>query len=91
METTTADKSKEQVSLFVECVHRRCPLRSEETKLEAEGLAIEKQGQWQKAKTGVYRMDLVVSLDGNGKGEIRVLKQCPKTGLQKEILEIAPL
>jgi len=91
METSRAagEKDKIQVRLLVECIHRRCPVKIEATRLEADGLVIEKQGQWQRAEDGVYRMDLVVSLQGSERGEIRVLRSCPKRGLQKETLEIA--
>ncbi len=77
-----------QVKLFVECIHRRCPVAIAETILETEGLKIEKRGQWELTEEGVYRLDLVVSLTGKDKGEIRVLRKCPKHGLQKETLEI---
>lgn len=77
-----------QVELFVECIHRRCPVAIGETILEAEGLKIEKRGEWELTEEGVYRLDLVVSLTGKDKGEIRVLRKCPKHGLQKETLEI---
>jgi|FrelakmetLWP11LW_1041352.scaffolds.fasta_scaffold28135_2 hypothetical protein len=91
METSPAvpaGKGKIQVKLFVECVHRRCPVRIDMTKLETAGLTIEKQGQWQVIGTGLYRLDLTVSLTGKGNGEISVLRQCPKHGQQKETLEI---
>ncbi len=78
-----------QVKLFVECIHRRCPVAIEETLLETEGLKIEKQGEWELSEDGVYRLDLVVSLTAKDKGEIRVLRKCPKHGLQKETLEIS--
>jgi len=77
-----------QVKLFVEIIHRRCPLPIEETCLEAEGLEIEKRGEWERTEDGVYRLDLVVSLTGNEKGKICVIRKCPKHGLQKDVLEI---
>ena len=77
-----------QVKLFVECIHRRCPVSIEETLLETEGLKIEKRGEWELTEDGVYRLDLVVSITAKDKGEIRVLRKCPKHGLQKETLEI---
>ena len=91
METSAAvppGKGKIQVKLLVECVHRRCPVKIDMTKLETAGLTIEKQGQWQDLGAGLHRLDMVVSLTGKGNGEIRVLRQCPKHGLQKETLEI---
>ncbi len=91
METSLAAPSSNgriQVKLFVECVHRRCPVSIDKSKLETSGLTIEKQGQWQEIGTGLYRLDLTVSLTGKGNGEIRVLRKCPKHGLQKETLEI---
>ena len=78
-----------QVKLFVEIIHRRCPVSIEETLLETEGLKIEKRGEWELADDDVYRLDLVVSLTTKDKGEIRVLRKCPKHGLQKETLEIS--
>ena len=84
-------KDKIKVTLFVESIHRRCPLAIDKTCLETEGLVIEKQGQWQKVEECLYQMELIVSLKGKEKGEIRVLRTCPKRGLQKEILEIKPL
>jgi hypothetical protein len=82
-------KNKILVKLFVECVHRRCPLAIDQTRLETSGLAIERQGQWQEIGAGLYRLDLTVSLTGKGNGEIRVLRECVKHGLQQESLEIA--
>ncbi len=94
METAPAvagSKKKILVTLSVESIHRRCPLAIDKTALETEGLVIEKQGQWQKVDECLYKMDLIVSLKGKSKGEIRVLRTCPKRGLQKEIFEIKPL
>jgi len=79
---------KVQVSLFVEFIHKRCPVKIEETKLDAKGVAIEKQGAWKKVEDFIYEKDLVLVLNGKGAGEIRVLRQCPKTGLQEEVLGI---
>ncbi len=85
------NKNKIKVTLLVESIHRRCPLAIDKTCLETEGLVIEKQGRWQKVEECLYQMELIVSLKGKEKGEIRVLRTCPKRGLQKEILEIEPL
>ncbi|MFH2107779.1 MAG: hypothetical protein ABII93_03840 [Chrysiogenia bacterium] len=84
-------KNKIKVRLTVECFHRRCPVNIEETKLAAKDLVIEKRGQWKKTGEGIYQMDLMVSLKGKEKGAITVRRECPKTGHQEEILEIAPL
>jgi hypothetical protein len=84
-------KNKVQVKLFVEFIHKRCPVKIEETRLEAKGVAIESQGQWKKVDVCVYEKDLVVVLSGKSKGEIRVLRECPKTGLQEEVLGIVRL
>jgi hypothetical protein len=81
-------KGQIEIKLLVECVHRRCPVKIDMTKLETVGLTIEKHGQWQDLGAGLHRLDMVVSLTGKGNGEIRVLRQCPKHGLQKETLEI---
>jgi hypothetical protein len=86
-----AGKNKIQVKLIVECIHKRCPLSIEKTNLTASGLTIEKQGQWKKNAAGAYAMDLLVSLNGKENGEIRVLRDCPKTGCQEEALEISRL
>ena len=93
METQPAAgaKNKINVKLTVECIHRRCPVNIEKTTLAATGLVIEKQGLWKKVEAGIYQMDLVVALNGKEKGEIRVRRECPKTGHQEETLEIAPL
>lgn len=88
---TAIGKDNIQVKLFVELIHRRCPVPIEKTRLETSGLTIEKQGEWKEVEAGIYQMDLVISLKGKSKGEIRVLRECPKTGLQKEVLEIKPL
>jgi len=85
---TGGDKNRIQVKLFVEFIHKRCPVKIEETKLEAKGVVIEKQGAWKKVEDLVYEKDLIVVLNGKGNGEIRVLRQCPKTGLQEEVLGI---
>jgi hypothetical protein len=85
---TANGKNAVQVKLFVELIHRRCPVDIEKTRLVAAGVAIASQGQWQKVAAGVFEKDLVVSLGEKGKGEIRVLRDCPKTGLQEEILGI---
>ena len=82
-------KNRIQVRLFVELVHRRCPVDIHKSKLETSGMKIEKQGQWQNLDDGLYRLDLVVTLTSEGNGEIRVLRDCPKHGMQKEILGIA--
>ena len=84
-------KNRLQVKLFVEQVHRRCPLEIGQTKLETTGLTIEKRGQWQAVGEGLYRLDLTVFLTGKGSGEIRLLRDCPKRGQQKEVLGIARL
>jgi len=84
-------KNKIKVRLTVECIHRRCPVNIEKTKLAVEGLVIEKQGKWKKTGEGIYQMDLIVSLNGKEKGKIRVRRECPKTGHQEETLEIEPL
>lgn len=81
-------KNKVQVKLFVEFIHKRCPVKIGETRLDAKNAAIEKQGQWQKVDACLYEKDLVVVLNGKGQGEIRVLRECPKTGLQEEVLGI---
>jgi len=92
METgPAAAKNKINVRLIVECIHRRCPVNIEKTKLATDGLVIEKQGQWKKTGEGIYQMDLIVSLKGKEKGAITVRRECPKTGHQEEILEIEPL
>jgi hypothetical protein len=83
--------NKVQVKLFVECIHKRCPLGIEKTRLATSGLTIEKQGQWKKNDAGAYELDLVVSLSGKENGEIRVLRECPKTGCQEETLEVKAL
>ena len=84
-------KNKIKVRLTVECIHRRCPVNIEKTKLAVEGLVIEKQGKWKKTGEGIYQMDLIVSLKGKENGEITVRRECPKTGHQEETLEIEPL
>jgi hypothetical protein len=94
METSQAaasGKDKINVKLIVECIHKRCPVSIEKTTLATDGLTIEKQGQWKKDGEGIYQMDLLVSLNGKGKGEIRVRRECPKAGHQEETLEIDPL
>ncbi len=91
METAPAvggEKNKVQVKLFVEFIHKRCPVKIEETRLVPQGVAIETQGPWKKIAACIYEKDLVVVLNGKGKGEIRVLRECPKTGLQEEVLGI---
>ena len=85
------NKDQLEIKLFVECIHRRCPVAIEETILETEGLKIEQQGEWQAGENDVYRLDLLVTLTAKDKGEIRVIRKCPKHGLQKEILEIKRL
>ena len=84
-------KNKLQVKLFVEFIHRRCPVKIEETRLDAKNAAIEKQGEWKKIDACLYEKDLVVVLNKKGAGEIRVLRECPKTGLQEEVLGIVRL
>jgi hypothetical protein len=86
-----AGKNRIQVKLIVECIHKRCPLSIEKTKLTTAGLTIEKQGQWKKNAAGAYEMDLIVFLNGKENGEIRVLRECPKTGCQEETLEVKAL
>jgi hypothetical protein len=90
-ETAAAGKGKIAVKLFVDCIHRRCPLAITDTRLETEGLVIEKQGEWKKVEGSVYELDMVVSLTGKSKGKIRVLRSCPKRGLQEEAITVAPL
>ncbi len=80
-------KTKFEVRLFVETVHRRCPLDIDRTGLAPENLAIEKQGQWQQVEAGLYRLDLTVALKGKGAGRLRVMRECPKRGLQEELLK----
>jgi hypothetical protein len=84
-----AGKDKVQVKLFVELVHRRCPVDIEKTRLAPAGVTIDGQSRWQKVAAGLYRKDLVVSLSEKAGGEIRVLRDCPKTGRQLEVLGIA--
>ena len=84
-------KNKVQVKLFVEFIHKRCPVKIEETRLDAANVTIEKQGQWKKIDAFLYEKDLVVVLNKKGAGEIRVLRECPKTGLQEEVLGIVRL
>lgn len=84
-------KNKVQVKLFVEFIHKRCPVKIEETRLDAKNVTIEKQGQWKKIDVCLYEKDLVVVLNKKGAGEIRVLRECPKTGLQEEVLGIVSL
>ena len=94
METAKAaggSRDQVQVKLFVECIHKRCPVKIEDTQLTFDGLMVVKQGQWQKVEPGIYRLDLIVSLGTSAKGGIRVLRKCPKTGLQEEELEIVRL
>jgi hypothetical protein len=81
-------KNKVQVKLFVEFIHKRCPVKIEETRLDSKNLLIEKQGQWKKIDACVYEKDLLVVLTKKGSGEIRVLRECPKTGQQEEVLGI---
>lgn len=84
-------KNKLQVKLFVEFIHRRCPVKIEETRLDPKNIAIEKQGEWKKIASCLYEKELVVVLGGKGPNEIRVLRECPKTGLQEEVLGIVRL
>jgi len=90
-QVTIKGKNKIEVKLFVETVHRRCPLGVEKTGLTPEGLTIEKQGQWQKVEEGLYRLELIVALKGKGEGKLHVLRKCPQRGLQEEILKFAPI
>ena len=83
-----AAKNAIKVKLFVELIHKRCPVDIEKTRLVTAGAAIASQGQWKKVAAGIYQKDLIVSLNGKGKGEIRVHRDCPKTGQQEETLEI---
>lgn len=83
-----AAKNKVQIKLFVEFIHRRCPVKIDETRLDPKNVTIVKQGEWKKIDTCLYEKDLVVVLAKNGAGEIRVLRECPKTGLQEEVLGI---
>ncbi len=85
------EKGKIEVKLFVDCVHRSCPLAIQETKLETEGLKIEKQGEWTPVEERFYQLDLVVSLTEKEGGAIRVIRECPRRGTQEEIIKIKPL
>ena len=92
MEAKPADgKGRIQVRLYVDCVHRFCPLAIEKTQLQAEGLTIEKKGEWNRIEKNLYGLDLVVSLKGKSGGTINVIRSCPKRGLQKETVTIDPL
>ncbi|MCU0237338.1 MAG: hypothetical protein MUC72_09675 [Acidobacteria bacterium] len=84
-------RNKVQVKLFVEFIHKRCPVKIEETRLDPKNVSIEKQGEWKKIAVCTYEKDLVVVLSGKGPNEIRVLRECPKTGLQEEVLGIVRL
>jgi hypothetical protein len=86
-----AEKNRIQVKLFVELIHKRCPVNINATVLTATGLAIERQSLWKQVEPGIYQKELVVSLNGKAKGEIRVLRECPKTGIQAETLGIVRL
>ena len=91
-ETRPAKKKGQiEVKLFVDCVHRSCSLAITDTKLETEGLKIEKQGEWTRVEDRFYQLDLVVSLTGKEGGSIRVIRDCPKRGSQEEVVKIEPL
>jgi hypothetical protein len=89
-QAAASGKDKINVKLIVECIHKRCPVSIEKTTLAADGITIEKQGPWKNDGEGIYKMDLIVSLNGKVKGEIRVHRECPKTGHQEETLKLDP-
>ncbi len=89
-QAAASGKNKINVKLIVECIHKRCPVSIEKTTLATDGMTIEKQGPWKKDGEGIYQMDLIVSLNGKAKGEIRVRRECPKTGHQEETLKLDP-
>lgn len=93
VETKAAkEKGKIEVKLCVDRFHRSCPLDIGETDLKAEGLVIEKKGEWRNVEGSLYEIDLVVRLTGKKKpGTITVLRCCPKRGLQEEAVTINPL
>jgi hypothetical protein len=85
------EKGRIQVKLCVDRFHRSCPLDIGKTDLKAEGLVIEKKGEWRNVKGSLYEIDLVVRLIGKKPGTITVLRCCPKRGPQEEIVAIEPL
>ncbi len=92
VETKAAkEKGKIEVKLCVDRFHRSCPLDIGETDLKAEGLVIEKKGEWRNVKGSLYEIDLVVHLTGKKAGTITVLRCCPKRGPQEEVITIEPL
>jgi hypothetical protein len=92
VETKAAkEKGRIEVKLSVDRFHRSCPLDIGQTDLKAEGLVIDKKGEWRNVKGGLYEIDLVVHLTGKKAGSITVLRCCPKRGPQEEILAIEPL
>jgi hypothetical protein len=91
METSQASgKDRVNVKLIVEYIHKRCPVSIEKTTIATDGMTIEKQGPWKKDEEGNQQMDLVVFMNGKVKGEIRVRRECPKTGHQEETLKLDP-
>ncbi len=91
VETKAAkEKGKIEVKLCVDRFHRSCPLGIDKTDLKAEGLVIEKRGEWSNVKGSLYEIDLVVRLTGKKAGTITVLRCCPKRGPQEEIVTIEP-
>lgn len=91
LETQPAKKKgKIEVKLFVDCIHRFCPLEIDKTELKPEGLEIEKKGEWTLVEGRCYEIDLLVRLTGKKAGTITITRRCPKRGLQEEVVTIEP-
>lgn len=86
------EKGKEKISvkIIVDQIHRRCPVSIEQTRLMGTGVRIEKQSPWTEIGGNIFKTELIVSLKKGENGEIRVLRDCPKTGTQEETLRIEP-
>ena len=83
-------KSKICVTIVVDKIHGRCPVGIEKTRLLGSGVTIEKQSPWTSAGGSAYQSELTVTLKQGEKAEIRVVRDCPKTGTQEETLRLDP-
>ena len=76
---------KDEVTVQFIQTHRNCALSPEETKIEAQGMKIVTQSEWQNVRPGVYECTCEVEYPEQGLAVFKAERICPKGGMTKKL------
>jgi hypothetical protein len=77
-----------QVTVYLQLKHRNCVLPPSQTIFEAQGLIIQKKGNWENVKDNLHKITLsVIPLQNTG--EIRVIRECGRHNTVTATLKVS--